>query len=270
MRLSRILGAALTGLLMTGCSGSADSTPNPGPNPALPADEMVLTVTSAGGLVPPVFDALDSPELAIYGDGRVLTMVRSTELALVPARYEVARVDPAAVASLVSGAQSGSLFDPGTDFGSPRVTDLAVTTVTVRGPQGHSEAGAYAIDEQFDRGLTAEQRNARASLRALIAQAGALAAGVAHTQYSPNRVAVYEFDPQYANGPATVGWPGPPPSSFLTPSGKHGSIACGLLTADPAEVVYQAALENSGGRWLVNGTARVLAVNPLPLPDSCP
>jgi len=144
-----------------------------------------------------------------------------------------------------------------------------VTTVTVRGPQGQSEAGAYAIDEQFDRGLTAEQRNARASLRALIAQAGALAAGVAHTQYSPDRVAVYEFDPQYANGPATVGWPGPPPSSFLTPSTSRRSIACGELVADPAEVVYRAALANPGARWLVDGATRTLAVNSLPLPDAC-
>ena len=266
MGLQRMLSTALAGLLMTGCSGNAGSSPAP----TLPADEMVFTVMSAGGMVPPVFDALDSPMLGIYGDGRVLTMVRNTEMDLVPARYEVARVDPAAVASLVSGAQDGGLFDPGTDFGSPLVTDLAVTQVTVHGPKGQTQAGAYALDEHFDRGLTAEQRNARAALRALIAQAGALSAGVAHTMYSPDRVVVYELDPHYAAAPATVGWPGPPPASFLQPSGKRGSTACGELVADPADVVYQAALENSGARWLVNGTTRVLAVNPLPLPDSCP
>ena len=39
--------------------------------------------------------------------------------------------------------------------------------------------------------------------------------------------------------------------------------------ADPAGVVYQAALDNPGARWLVDGSTRVLAVNPLPLPDDC-
>lgn len=266
MRLFHMLGTVLAAMFMTGCSGGAGSVPAP----ALPADEMVFTVVSAGGLMPPIYDALDSPQLVIYGDGRVLTMVRNTELALVPARFELARVDPAAVAAFVSGARAGGLFEPGTDFGTPRVTDLPVTKVTVRGPTGEAAAAAYALDERFERDLTAQERTARASLRGLIAAAEALSAGVAHTPYSPDQVVVYEFDPGYSNAPATVGWPGPPPSSFLRSSGKHGSLACGLLVADPAEVIYQAALGNSGARWSVNGTTRVLAVNPLPLPDSCP
>ena len=283
-RLRRLLGmlgtvltglfAVLTGLIAVGCSGSAGSAPTP----ALPADEMVFTVMSAGGLVPPVYDALDSPSVVIYGDGRVLTKMKNTAMTLVPARYDVARIDRAAVSLFVSGARARQvchgpctgLFDPGTDFGSPPVTDLAVTTVTVRASNGEAQASAYALDERFDRGLTAKQRAARAALRALIDQAGELAAGSGQVPYSPDHVVVYEVDPRYGDTPATAAWPGPPLAGFLQPTGKHASIACGELVADPAEEVYQAALKNSGARWLVNGATRVLAVNPLPLPDSCP
>lgn len=269
--LLRLLSLTLTGMLMAGCTGSAGSAPGPG-------DEMVFTVMSAGGLVPPVYDALDSPDLVAFSDGRVLTKVRNTATGLVPARYEMAGIAPAAVATFTSGARARQvcqdicrgLFDPGTDFGTPAVTDLAVTTVVVRAANGEARASAYALDAQFDRGLTAEQRAARAALRTLIEQAGALAAGAEQAPYSPDRVVVYEVDPRYSDTPATRDWPGPPPSSFLRPSTEHGSIACGELAADPAEEVYRAALGNAGARWSVNGVTRVLAVNPLPLPGSCP
>jgi len=66
-----------------------------------------------------------------------------------------------------------------------------------------------------------------------------------------------------------VNWPGPPPASFLSPHTGRRSIACGELVADPAEVVYQAALENPGARWVVDGATRALAVNSLPLPGDC-
>ena len=59
------------------------------------------------------------------------------------------------------------------------------------------------------------------------------------------------------------------PASFLAPSTGRRSIACGELMADPAEVVYQAALENPGARWVIDGATRILAVNSLPLPGDC-
>jgi hypothetical protein len=96
-----------------------------------------------------------------------------------------------------------------------------------------------------------------------------LAAGTARVPYSPDRVIVYEVETQNNNEPTTVGWPGPPPTSFLKPNTSRRASACGELNADPAEVVYQAALDNPGARWLVDGVTRILAVNSLPLPDDC-
>ena len=261
----RMLGAVLVALTMTGCSGRAVSAPAP----ALPADQMVFTVMTGGGLVRPVNYAMESPSVVIYGDGRVLT-ISADSAPLVPTRYDLARIDPAAVASFVSEVEAGGVISPGTDFGTPRVTDLATTTVMLNGANGPVQVSAYVLIEQFETELTAPQRSARAALRAIIDEADSLSAGATRSPYAPDRIVVYELDPKYEDEPATIGWPGPPPSSFLTPTDKRRSIACGELIAEPAEVVYQAALTNPGARWLVDGATRVLAVNPLPLADACP
>ena len=256
----RALGVLLAAAAMTGCSTNAVSEPAPG------ADQMVFSVITAGGLVPSVIYAMESPSIAVYADGRVLTAVRGSGPPTVPVRYELARVDPAAVSSFVSSVQARGVIGPGTDVGSPRVTDLGTTTVTLNGVS----VNAYAIDETFDTDLKPAQRDARAALRAVIDQANALAAGAARSPFVPDRVVVYEVDPRFESEPATVGWPGPPPSGFLAPTDKRRSIACGELVGDPAEELYRAAAGNPGQRWLVDGATRVLAVNSLPLAGSCP
>jgi hypothetical protein len=245
---------------MTGCSPDAESTPATN----LPAEQMVFMVMSSGGMAPAVYQALASPSLAIYGDGRVLTAVESPALQLIPTRYEVARIDPAAVTSFVADVEAD-----GTDFGTPRMTDLPSTTVMMYGPGGEQRVNPYAFDERFDARLTPEQRSARVALRTIISRAAALTAGAPRMPYSPDRVVVYEVEARTADEPGAVNWPGPPPASFLSPYTGRRSIACGALVADPAEVVYQAALENPGARWVVDGATRALAVNSLPLPGDC-
>lgn len=250
---------------MTACSGTAESDPAPG----LPSDQPVFTVMSTGGMSPPVVQALDSPSLVIYGDGRVLTMVEPLDIQVVPDRYTVARIDPATVASFVADAESDRLINSRTDFGTPRVTDLPSTWVTVQGANGLQQASAYAFDPQFETKLTEAQRSNRAQLRALIDRAKALAAGASSSPYSPDRVVVHEFASRPQEPPATVGWPGPDPSGFLTASDKRRAVACGEVAGDAAGVVYLAALANPGARWLVGGASRTLAVNPIPLPGAC-
>lgn len=255
-----VLLVVLAAAALAGCSTDAASEPAPA------ADQMVFSVITAGGLVPSVIYAMESPSIAVYADGRVLTAAPRSGPPTVPTRYEVARVDPAAVSSFVSSVQARGVIGPGTDVGSPPVTDLGTTTVTLNGVS----VDAYAIDADFDADLTPAQRAARAALRAVIDQANALSAGAARSPFVPDRVVVYEVDPRFESEPATVGWPGPPPSGFLAPTEQRRAIACGELLGDPAEEVYRAASDNPGARWLVDGMTRVLAVNSLPLPGSCP
>ena len=195
---------------------------------------------------------------------------RTDEPALDLGIFRSPRFDAAVIAGAAGRfVEAGGLITAGTDFGTPRMTDLPSTTVMVHGRNGSEQVSPYAFDERFDARLTPEQRDARAALRTLISQASALAAGASRVPYSPDRVIVYEVEPNNNTEPSTVGWPGPPLSSFLRPTTNRRARACGELDADPAEVVYQAALNNPGARWLVDGVTRLLAVNSLPLPGDC-
>ncbi len=253
----RAAGAVLAWTAMTGCGSGPTAD-------AVPADRPAFMVMSAGGMVPAVLYAMQSPSLAVYGDGRVLTAVAAPALQLVPARYQLAHTDPAAVRDFVAAARSGGLFDGGTDFGSPRVTDLPTTTVMVDG----SQVRVYALDAQFDASLTPAQRDARARLRALIERGSGLSGADPGEPYRPTRIVVSEPRPGRNEEPAGRPWPGPSPATFLGPTTTGRAIACGELSGADADAVYAAALDNPGARWLVDGTTRVLAVNPLPV-DGC-
>jgi len=228
-------------------------------------DPMEFMVMSAGGMVPSIIYAMQAPSLAMYRDGRILTALPDPALQSVPARYEVTHVDPDVVRQFLVEARSGGLLGGHTDFGTPRMTDLATTTVLVRGEGPPAQVRVYALSPQFETKLSVAQRDARDRLRALIDQAAGLPGDAARQPYAPGRVAVYETATDGGGEPATATWPGPPLRGFLAPSTTHRSVACGEITGAAADVVYRAALQNPGARWLVEGSTRVLAVNPLPV-----
>jgi hypothetical protein len=264
LRLMRTLGAVLVGLGMLAVPGTASA------DGALPADQVVFMVDSGGGLVPPVVYALESPSLVIYGDGRVLSIVKDATGGAVPARYQLTRVDPLAVAAFVSSAEASGIINSDKDFGQPLVTDMDSTTVMVHGENAPAKVSVYAFHDQFDKDVTADQQKARAALRQLIDTASNLAAGATPVPYTPDSVVVYDVGLGYGDRAATTVWPGPPPASFLKPSNQSRSVACGQLSGAQATTVYNAALDNPGALWRVDGASRVLAVNPLPVAESCP
>lgn len=259
------LMALVLGLLLIGCSAPRVT---PTPTAPLPADRVVFQVMAGGGLPPPVVYVLESASLVIHGDGRIVTAQGSTH-GTVPTRYDVAHIDPMAVATFVAGVEASGLVGAATDFGKPDVYDLDVTWVTVHGEKGPATARAYALYPQFETGLTSTQRANRDALRSLIEQAGALAGDAVRTAFIPDQVTVFELDPGPDSQPATVAWPGPAPESFLRPATKSRWVACGVLTGQQADSVYQAALNNPGARWLASGAKRILAVNPLPGNKEC-
>ncbi len=266
LRWTRTLAAVLVGLGLLGVPGSATASADG----ALPADQVVFMVDSGGGLVPPVVYALESPSLVIYGDGRILSIVKDDTGGAVPARYQLTRVDPLAVAAFASSAEASGIINPAKDFGQPPVTDMDGTTVMVHGENAPAKVSVYAFHDQFDKDVTADQQKARAALRQLIDAASNLAAGATLVPFSPDSVVVYDVGLGYGDRTATTVWPGPPPASFLKPSNQSRSVACGQLSGAPATIVYNAALDNPSALWLVDGASRVLAVNPLPIAESCP
>lgn len=262
----RRLGATLAGLAVLGVPGGATSSAGG----ALPADQIVFMVDAGGGLIPPVVYVMESPALVMYGDGRILSIVKDNTTGAVPARYELSRVDPIAVAAFVSAVQERGIVNSAEDFGMPGVTDMDATTVLVHGEGAPAKVGVYAFYESFDKGLTVEQQRARATLRQVIDAAYNLAAVGTRAPYTPDRIAVFDVGTESSSQSASTPWPGPPPADFLKPDPQGPAQACGFLTGAPATTVYRAALTNPGALWLVDGAARVLAVNPMPVDVSCP
>ncbi len=168
------MGALLAGLTMVGFSGS----PTASADGALPADQVVFMVDSGGGLVPPVVYALESPSLVMYGDGRILSIVRDDNTGgAVPSRYQLTRVDPLDVAAFVSSVEARGIINSDMDFGQPPVTDMDGTTVMVHGENARATVSVYAFHAQFDNEVTADQQKARAALRQVVDAAYNLAAG---------------------------------------------------------------------------------------------
>lgn len=258
--------AVLVTLALSACSPPV--TPTPTPTAPLPADRMVFQVMAGGGLLPPLVYLLESPSLVIFGDGRVVTAQGSTH-GTVPARYEVARVDPMVVATFAAGVEASGLVGDATDFGRPDVFDLDVTAVTVHGEKDAATARAYALYPQFEGRLSSTQRANRDALRGLIDRARTLAGEAPRSAFTPDQVTVFALDPGADSAPATVAWPGPGPETFLRPATGGRWVACGVLRGQAADGLYRAALENPGARWLVSGTTQVLAVNPMPGGKEC-
>jgi hypothetical protein len=231
------------------------------PPPPLPADQLVFSLIGWSGMVPPFVQALTTPGVALYGDGRLLTLDRSSPAGGVPYAYQVAQADPREVAALVARAEASGLVDDDTDFGSPSITDMPVTTVSLHGRAGPQRTSVYAFSDRTDDDVSWRQRRARVKLRKLIDEALALPADAAPEPYRPEQVRVIELEHVAGGSAAAPEWPGPDLERFLVPAASRGSrLGCGTLTGPAAERAYAAARTNPQGVWMVGGLPRVLAV----------
>jgi hypothetical protein len=260
-----LAGWGLAGGGLAGCGFGAGSGPDDDPVEALPADQIVFGVSPGPGFTPPVYWALSSPSLIVYGSGRVLSI--SGTLGRVPAHYTEAHIDPLRVARFVRDAGARAVLRG--NFGTPQVTDLGSVRVWLHGTTRH-EVSVYAFSSTFDDLVSWSQRRRRRQLRALVDEGFGLA-GDAAQPYVPDRIVVLEQQLLRSSEPVRVNWPGPDPDSFLHQPRSVGrsAIACGALTGQQARTVYAAALSNPDQRWRVSGTSRVLAVNSLPLEIDC-
>jgi hypothetical protein len=245
-------------LTVSGCGVGPWSAPKEPPAP-LPPDQLVLSVQGWGGLVPPLVVALTTPGVALYGDGRLVTLDRSSTAAAVPFGYQVSTVGAAEVAALVADAEAADLVNDRTDFGTPSITDMPVTTVRLHGRTGPHQASVYALSDAVEDDLGWRQRRARAELRAIIDRALALPGDTPPVPYRPEQVRVIELRPD-EDDPAGADWPGPDPDTFLRADSPGVGLACGTLSGTAAERAYTAARVNPGGIWSVDGRPRVFAV----------
>lgn len=241
----------------------------------LPADQIVWQVSAGGGFVPMSSAAADVPALTIYGDGRILATSDDTTR-----RYDATqelvlrRVSPADLQVFLDAADTSGLFTTGTDFGTPGVTDLPTTTVTLHGTGPSRKVGVYALgfgeEPGGPGGLSAQQVSNRAALSDLIGTANEL--GGKGDPWVPDRVRATTWPGSTmddGSAPAER-WPGPAFANFPA-STEGGGGSCLVIEGDDAAAVYRAARSNAGTRWTDGTDERTIVVAPLvPGADGCP
>ena len=228
--------------------GSPSETP-----PPLPADQRVFLFSAgSNGWTSSFAEVMSGLNLVVYGDGRVFELAESQSTGLPPA-YELARVDPLAVARFARDAEKQDLVNDTTDFGDATVTDQGSTTVALHGSSGRTSVNVYAFEKLFEDGLTRAQRRNRTELRTMIASAYALADDAQRSPYLPERVRVLEFEyPQGGQPPGAPPWPGPDLTRILHPRptrGRHWPAPSSPVRTPNAPMPPLGTTRTGSGRW---------------------
>jgi hypothetical protein len=163
MRLRLALFVVLLALPLaaTGTAGGEEQEPTAGAQP-------VIQVDSHGGFVPVEIVQGNLPEVTVTADGRLITQQEGGAFDRM-ARLRIARIDDARIQELLDQAREIGLLDDPTakDYGSPNVTDLTDTTVTITIDGETFSTSVYALDFAAE-DLRDEQRANREALQAFI------------------------------------------------------------------------------------------------------
>jgi hypothetical protein len=194
---------------------------------------------------------------------------------------EQLQLDEEGIQALLGAARGAGLLDAGSiDYGTPNVTDMPGTTLTLATADGNVSHSAYALafgapevegQEPPPDGLTDAQRAARKALSDFIAAAGdieTLADGHvgAAEPYVPEQLAIQGFAPFEEITEAQMKpWPvdevDPPKLDTCT-------VLSGPAAAAAAEALASAGIDTT---WTLSGRAFRAAGRPiLPGEDGCP
>jgi hypothetical protein len=169
-------GCGTSDLPPGGGGSSSTSTTTPGPSSTtLPAgaishptgaDEVVLRVSTGGGLVPIEYNYTMIPEFTLYGDGRIVVPGATPAIFPGPAlpNLQTTVVPEQTVQAILTAAKEAGLFQNGVDYGQPGVYDAGSTTFTINAEGTTYTSGIYALGFTDSGNLTAEQKKARVAI----------------------------------------------------------------------------------------------------------
>lgn len=166
IRLSVVL---LLALLLAACGSAAEDGDLDRPDYPKGANDLVFSISNEGGFVPVEFNLTRLPDLAVYGDGRVISQGPQILIFPGPAlpNLLVRRLTPEGLDSLVGKAATAGLTGPDRSFraAADRVTDLPDTVFRLVTEEGEHTTSVYGFGSGED--LNAAEGTDRASIQAL-------------------------------------------------------------------------------------------------------
>lgn len=255
--------AAVTALA-AGCATARTDSP-------AASDDMVIEVSTGGGLAPPVVRVADTlPRIWIGGDGRYLRQSATAETTALDT-VEERRLPDSAVQSLLDEAGDAGLLADAPDFGTPKIFDAANTRVVVVADGTRHDvlirALGYPVPD-LDAATAATRKRVSEFIDALEHPERIAGAG-APQRYVPAAVAVYVLGPSTSPATEPTGtWPLGDLAAAGTPTQwPTQSARCFVVTgADVTTLETAAAGVPRFAPWRAGNVMWDLALRPL-LPD---
>ncbi|MCP2323734.1 hypothetical protein HDA40_002241 [Hamadaea flava] len=276
---TRLLLPLLAAVLLTGaaCAKADSGTPgDTGSTGSYAADAAVVQVSYVGGFVSPDMLVTRLPLISVYGDGRVVT--EGPVIAIYPGpalpNVQVQQISVADVDKLVKlGVDAG--VGASTDYGQPGVTDAPDTKFAVLTTSGLKTSQVYALGEANGSGLTDAQVQARAKLKAYLAQLTDLPKTLGQDAVSASKpyeakglAAVsrtWNADSSGVGQQPEIAWPGPALPGEPVRTGFE--LGCVTVTGDQLTATLDAAKKaNTATPWTSGGKRWSVTFRPL-LPD---
>ncbi len=263
-------------IAITGCEHTAnDNQKNTGSGRfthSRASDEVMIEVSSGGGLVLPVLRVADSlPRVWISGDGRYLRQVATGADTPALVALEERRIREAALQNLLAEASNAELLADSPDYGTPKIFDAVNTRILVVAdgrrhdvlvralgyPVAGLDAATVAARERVSRFIDLLEHPER------IADVGA------PSTYTPTGMAVFVLGPAAASAatPAAT-WPVGDLATVGTPTHWPAALArCFIVTGADLPAVNAAASGTSRtAPWRSGDALWEIAMRPL-LPD---
>lgn len=233
-------------------------------------DAVVVRVSSGGGFVPLDLSLGHLPEFTLYGDGQLIWLDYeggSSPTAALPA-LRTTVLNGEQIQALLDRAAQAGILDGDIDYGTPNITDVGGTTVTVNVDGVQHSTSAYALGFD-DVTLTDQQHAARDRLEGFIDDVSAAATQSA-VPYAADAVAVFVFDYVPNDGgdtadPPAIDWPFADLATI--PGSGTTSTPCFTLTGDEVVPAVELAADATVNTpWVASGEQYHLVFRPL-LPD---
>lgn len=287
---SPVAGTSVSGpAVATAVPQTATATPEPDRRYEYPsgADEVVISLSWGGGLVPASYAWTHITDTMLLGDGTLVSTRGVDQLpggsgdpepAFERANWlqplQSSTLDDETIQRLLRLADDSGLLVEDLDFGWPGVYDAGSAGVEINVDGRHIQLSASALgldDDTVGENIDAEQVAARQKLRAFMAAVGE-AAATAPLPYLPHAVVILRMDPESSyQGDDVDGidqaWP-----IRTVPKPPGGSPSCVEVTGDEVGLLADALSRASvRTQWLAGSqTMKWLVFRPkLPDDEGC-